>query len=98
MESEQVAKSNENIVVAVRVRPLNSKELSEKEKDAWVVDSAATTISQKRTLQKSKNAELLAWKFNHIFDQESTTKDLFNVVVGNLVESTLAGINGTIFA
>ena len=38
------------------------------------------------------------FKFSHVFDQEASQEDIFNIVAVHMIESFFNGYNGTIFA
>jgi centromeric protein E len=97
------AVSNENISVAIRVRPLIEKEVSEGEVPAWQVEADAkclvqTERSNKKKKKSHQQVPLQEFPFNHVLDQDATTGDVFKTSVSGLVSSAMEGVNGTIFA
>lgn len=83
---------NENIQVSVRVRPLNSKEISKGDVSAWRIDG--NTIS----LDSSSGAQASQFTFDHIFSTDATTFDLYRIQAAPIVSSVMEGINGTVLA
>lgn len=100
--------SESNINVAVKMRPLIKREIDKKVPACWrkidsmLVDSSGTNEftfgeSHQRTgqqvayLTKSFLADL-------IFDENSTTPEVYDKVARPIVSTALAGVNGTVFA
>ncbi|KAK9874406.1 hypothetical protein WA026_002753 [Henosepilachna vigintioctopunctata] len=85
----------ENVRVFIRVRPLNKKELAEDHLNIVLVDTSENLI----VLNKDGNGEKRKpYKFDQIFDDNSTQMDLYRVIAAPIVEKVLQGYNGTIFA
>ncbi|KAF2075045.1 hypothetical protein CYY_003655 [Polysphondylium violaceum] len=87
--NNNIQEDDDKIKVAIRVRPLNSKELSSDQKIAWSVTTDSITQSF-----NNKNSFL----YDYVFGMESNTKELYDAIANNIVLSSLKGINGTIFA
>eukprot|EP00041_Stephanoeca_diplocostata_P016172 m.315831 g.315831 ORF g.315831 m.315831 type:complete len:798 (+) comp20281_c0_seq2:165-2558(+) len=95
-----MSKKSAGITIFARVKPCKrpSKHYSltetsdGKPKLSFVVpkDEAAGSVNNKR--------EAYNFKFKHIFPQDCSQDDVFNVVAVPVVESVLEGYNGTIFA
>ncbi|KAM7277888.1 hypothetical protein ACFE04_005022 [Oxalis oulophora] len=82
--------SEEKIVVTVRLRPLNKRELLAKDQVAWdCIDDH--TIVHKPTPQAS-------FTFDKVFGPASQTENVYEEGVKNVALSALMGINATIFA
>ncbi|KAF8114310.1 hypothetical protein N665_0039s0074 [Sinapis alba] len=84
----------EKIVVTVRLRPLNKKELLAKDQVAWQCVDSHTIVSkpQERSHHQS------SFTFDKVFGPESFTEDVYEDGVKNVALSALMGINATIFA
>lgn len=80
-----------NVTVAIRIRPLNNKEITEEDSDCVsLLDS-----SYPQQLVIGKNHPFV---FDHIFGPESTQEQIYQSVVVSLLDSYLKGYNVTIFA
>ncbi|XP_017127572.1 kinesin-like protein Klp61F [Drosophila elegans] len=87
-------KSNQNIQVYVRVRPLNSRERCIR--SAEVVDVVAPReIVTRHTLDSKLTKK---FTFDRSFGPESKQCDVYSVVVSPLIEEVLSGYNCTVFA
>ena len=92
------AESEENISVCIRIRPLNDRE--KRNKDAHVLrclprlNALSITDRQNQPLPGANNV----FQYDQIFPPNVTTRDIYDTVGRRIVDSTLKGINGTIFA
>ncbi|XP_030375207.1 kinesin-like protein Klp61F [Scaptodrosophila lebanonensis] len=87
-------KSNQNIQVYVRVRPLNARERCIR--SAEVVDVVAPReIVTRHTLDSKLTKK---FTFDRSFGQESRQCEVYSTVVAPLIEEVLAGYNCTVFA
>ncbi|PVU99734.1 hypothetical protein BB559_000457 [Furculomyces boomerangus] len=89
----------DNINVAIRIRPLNDRELSESS-DAnslipWTVNG--NSISQKLKIDNRISLGP-TYTFDTIYDQQKKSQDIYNCDVKGIVASSMNGINGTVFA
>ena len=90
------AASSSGIAVAIRVRPLNERERKVHKGPAWRVDSESSSIVQ---LDASGKAVANAsFAFDHVFDEASSTDEIYLRSAKQVVRSVMEGINGTIFA
>ncbi|EDW69394.1 kinesin-like protein Klp61F [Drosophila virilis] len=91
---QQARKSNQNIQVYVRVRPLNSRERCIR--SAEVVDvMPPREIITRHTLDSKLTKK---FTFDRTFGPESRQCDVYGTVVAPLIEEVLAGYNCTVFA
>jgi centromeric protein E len=91
--------------VAIRIRPLNSKETSRGDTLCWkpnddasslvVPDEATTRI---KTLKNGQALKLPKFRPESVFGSECSTTDVYNAVGKHVVNGSLRGINGTILA
>lgn len=98
------AVNQENIIVGVRLRPLDKREESLGEQLAWRADGAAHSVvqlvpeelsAQRRRHQHRAPTALATFDgFNHVLGQECTNEALYDTVAKGLVESIPEGING----
>lgn len=85
----------DNIVVGVRVRPLNEREKSAPDfSHAWHV----TNKTVQRTVSARQNIEPLKFAYDSVFEPTSTNEDVYNSIASPIVEAALGGFNATIFA
>nr|BAC56912.1 kinesin-related protein K4 [Dictyostelium discoideum] len=77
------------IKVAIRVRPLNSRELGIDQKIPWSISKDTISLSQNPNIN---------FTYDYVFGIDSNTIDVYNAIAKSIVNSSLNGINGTIFA
>ncbi|XP_013397459.1 kinesin-like protein KIN-7L [Lingula anatina] len=83
---------SDNINVAVRVRPLIQREQTSGQKISWLVrDNTVTQLENEKQVGTS-------YVFDHVFDQHETNMDIYDQVAMGIVEESMKGFNGTIFA
>ncbi|XP_033255213.1 kinesin-like protein Klp61F [Drosophila miranda] len=94
LQQQQARKSNQNIQVYVRVRPLNARERCIR--SAEVVDVLnPREILPRHTLDSKLTKK---FPFDRSFGPESKQCDVYAVVVSPLIEELLSGYNCTVFA
>lgn len=88
----------ESIAVCIRVRPLNARE--RKRKDAHVLRSVpmANAISLTDASGQPLPGKHNVFRYDHIYDEGSSTQHIYDHVAKRIVRSAMGGINGTIFA
>lgn len=80
---------SEKILVCIRVRPLNNKEKVR----VW------KTTQQCKTIYYDKNGVTdYAYTFDHIFEENVSTRTIYDTVAKSIITSAINGFNGTIFA
>ncbi|XP_059060062.1 kinesin-related protein 4-like [Achroia grisella] len=84
---------SDNIKVVVKVRPLISREVEEKQSYQWRVKN--DTLYQ---LDQTGRDCGPSFTFDQVYDKESKTTDVYNDIAKPIVEAATAGFNGTIFA
>nr|XP_044251278.1 kinesin-like protein KIF3B [Drosophila takahashii] len=85
---------SENIKVVVRCRPMNR---SEKEKNCdKIVEINEYAVSV--TNPSARLAQKKMFIFDSVYDMITKTEVIYNEMCYSLVESTIEGYNGTIFA
>lgn len=88
---EDPAKSSACIHVAVRVRPLNARELQQDALPAWAVDDNGHVH-----LTRGGNAP--AYAFDTVHGDSSSNQEVYTSLARPVVQAAISGINGTIFA
>lgn len=86
---------SDNVHVAIRVRPLNARELacSNDFRFSWNINS--TTITQ---ALNSKPIAANSYTFDNVFQPPADNALIFQTVASNVVKSAVEGVNGVIFA
>ncbi|XP_066983070.1 centromere-associated protein E-like [Macrobrachium rosenbergii] len=86
---------SDNILVAVRLRPLIQREISDNSAIHWQLGEGNTVFQ----INPATRKELCTpYKFDRVFGMDYENADIFFEVAQGIVESALAGFNGTIFA
>ena len=95
-------KSGENIHVSLRFRPLNQRELEERDPVIWnsVENSVALKpeYTDKLWDEKRGNVSNKVYTYNKIYGVRSTNEELYQTSVREMVLASLEGYNGTVFA
>ncbi|XP_077465335.1 kinesin-like protein KIF3A [Stigmatopora argus] len=86
----------DNVKVVVRCRPLNQKEKAMCHKQAVTVDENRGTITVNKL--ETQHEPPKTFTFDTVFGPESKQLDVYNLTARPIVDSVLAGYNGTIFA
>ncbi|XP_022217263.1 osmotic avoidance abnormal protein 3 isoform X2 [Drosophila obscura] len=88
------AKMSENVKVVVRCRPMNRKENESKCENIVEINEYAISVIN----PTARNSQKKMFTFDSVYDMISKTEVIYNEMCYSLVESTLDGYNGTIFA
>ncbi|GJQ66792.1 kinesin-2B [Trypoxylus dichotomus] len=91
-----ISEESENVKVAVRVRPLNKKELREGLENITSIDKENNVISLAKPALPDEHPK--SFKFDYIFPEDCTQIHLYNQIAYPIVEKVFQGYNGTIFA
>ncbi|KAG2667487.1 hypothetical protein I3760_15G117300 [Carya illinoinensis] len=86
----------EKIVVTVRLRPLNKRELLAKDQVAWECIDDHTIVH--KPPPQDRSAQPASFIFDKVFGPASLTDTVYEEGVKNVALSALMGINATIFA
>lgn len=87
----------EAVKVAVRCRPLNSKEREKNEPECVTVDNQTNMIMVKDP-SEPESAKPKCFTFDFAYGKNSTQKQVYDQCASGIVASVLEGYNGTIFA
>lgn len=94
----------ENIQVSLRVRPLNLKESLNQDKNYWQISEKSSNISlfsrnvpDFSQYKRGPSKNVYSFSFDQCFSEESNNHLIYEKCVRKLVESSLIGINGTVF-
>lgn len=80
----------ENVVVAIRWRPLIKREIKDEPQDKTDWEWSEKTI-------RTKNSDK-EWTYDRVFGVENGTKDVYEEIVKPIVKQAIKGYNGTVFA
>ena len=83
----------EGIKVAIRVRPLNDREVRDGQGTIYQCQTTTNSIAQ-----INQSADVQPYFYDKVFDEKATTIDLHDYVAKDIVSDVVRGINGTIFA
>ena len=87
----------ECVQVMVRCRPLNSKERDDNRTPIVAMDNEKGQIMLKNP-RAAGAEEMKQFTFDAVFDVTSSQEQVFAAVAQPIIDSTLNGYNGTIFA
>lgn len=101
--------TSENIKVVVRCRPFSRREKESKTARVVHVDASGKSItltptspvhvqSRTDTSESERDESSKTFTFDHVYSDESTQEEVYEVVAKPIVENILEGYNGTIFA
>lgn len=97
--------STNNMIVAVRMRPLGKKEIEREEfeiirimdKKLVILMDPLELLNAKGALGRNRSKEK-QYAFDYAFDQDTPQKEIFENTTKHLVEGILEGYNATVFA
>ena len=93
----------ENIQVALRLRPLNKKELLRAEENIWEIPNMETVslstsgCRDQLAARKASGFGRSTFYYDQCFTPDHNNIQIYNQIVKRIVLSSLNGINGTIF-
>lgn len=87
----------ECVRVVVRCRPLNSKETADGRARIIEMDKRQGQVTLQNKADAGKEPPK-AFTFDAVFDWESTQREVYENTAAGIVNSTLEGYNGTVFA
>ena len=86
----------DNVQVVVRCRPLFGKELGEGRQTIVEMDVLSGSVSLKHP--KGHDGEKKKFTFDKIFGETNTQRDVYDGAASEIVNASIEGYNGTIFA
>lgn len=87
--------ASEGICVGIRMRPLNDRELTSGQQKLFQCVPSTNAVAQMRD---NNPVEGQVYYFDKVFDEKSSTGDVYSHIGKNIVQGVMNGINGTIFA
>ena len=92
-------KATESIKVVFRVRPLSTKEKADGRKIITIAHEKQGVIELRNTSALGGDEDVSkTFTFDHVFSENSTQRNIYDVCAAPVVQSVLEGYNGTIFA
>ncbi|KAE9597866.1 putative plus-end-directed kinesin ATPase [Lupinus albus] len=88
----------ERIVVSVRVRPLNDKELAKNDVSEWECSNDTTIIYRSNVPASDRSLYPTAYSFDRVFRTDCPTHKVYEEAAKEVALSVLSGINSSIFA
>jgi hypothetical protein len=86
---EVEAGMEEAVKVFVRIRPLNKRELGEKQTIGW-------DFNETSMLEDTQNGQRV-YAYDHCFGPDGTNKETYDIVGKPVVLKAMEGYNGTVF-
>jgi hypothetical protein len=88
-------KTMEGIRVAIRMRPLNEREISGDQDKIFKCQILHNAISQ---MKDGQPIEGQTSYFDKVFDESAANADVYGYIGSEIVQGVMAGLNGTVFA
>jgi len=85
----------EGICVAIRMRPLNERELTGGQQAVFQCLPGQNAVAQ---LKEGQPLEGQTYYYDKVFNGQATTAEVYTHIARNAVKNVVNGINGTIFA
>ena len=95
-EADMPPPGDECVKVMVRCRPMNEKEKGNGSQNVIEVDKSVNQIII--TGEQKGGEQERAFTYDSVYGPESTQREVYDEGAFGLVESVMAGYNGTIFA
>lgn len=79
----------DSVKVFIRMRPLNRRELEEKQVISWQFNKTSM-------IEETPNGQRL-YQFDYVFSPDGTNKETYEIVGKPIVMKAMEGFNGTVF-
>ncbi|KAK9113011.1 hypothetical protein Scep_020530 [Stephania cephalantha] len=96
VQFDKMQQEEEKIVVSVRLRPLNAKEISKNDVSDWECINENTIIYRNGLSERSMYPN--AYTFDRVFRSDCPTWQVYEEVAKEIALSVVSGINASIFA
>ena len=91
----------EAVKVAIRIRPLANHNDPQVVGRAWKASREKNSIAEistdKKTSRYQSATNEAEYEFDKVFGEDSNTNEIYNELVGEIVDSVANGVNGTVF-
>ncbi|KAK8804551.1 hypothetical protein WA588_004761 [Blastocystis sp. NMH] len=84
--------SQEHVAVAVRVRPLNVREINQGDRNCWRCNTDLACLHQLDANDSTIPNSI--YSYDCVFGPDASTADVYNGVGKHIVDSFVKGING----
>jgi hypothetical protein len=91
----ETQKTMEGIRVAIRMRPLNEREISSGQEKIFKCQTDYNAISH---VKDGQPIEGQTSYFDKVFDESAANTDVYGYIGNEIVQGVMAGLNGTVFA
>ncbi|XP_027361650.1 kinesin-like protein KIN-7H isoform X2 [Abrus precatorius] len=88
----------ERILVSVRLRPLNDKELARNDVSDWECINDTTIIYRSNLSASDRSLYPTAYSFDRVFRSDCSTRQVYEEAAKDVALSVVSGINSSIFA
>ncbi|XP_061345671.1 kinesin-like protein KIN-7E [Gastrolobium bilobum] len=88
----------ERILVSVRLRPLNDKELARNDVSDWECINDTTIIYRSNLSASERSLYPTAYSFDRVFRSDCSTRQVYEEAAKEVALSVVGGINSSIFA
>ncbi|XP_022931427.1 kinesin-like protein KIN-7E isoform X3 [Cucurbita moschata] len=95
---EETSGREEKILVSVRLRPLNEKEISRNEVSEWECINDNTVIFRNALSLAERSVYPSAYTFDRVFGCDCSTRKVYEEGAKEVALSVVSGLNSTIFA
>lgn len=92
------SREEERIFVSIRVRPLNEKEKARHDVSDWEYDRGNTIRFKNSGLAEQRSISTDGYMFDRVFGEKSSTQQVYEQGIKEIVLSVVSGINSSIFA
>ncbi|XP_019424229.1 PREDICTED: kinesin-like protein KIN-7F isoform X3 [Lupinus angustifolius] len=88
----------ERILVSVRLRPMNDKELARNDVSDWECINDTTIICRNNLSTSDRSLYPTAYSFDRVFRGDCSTRHVYEAAAKEVAVSVVSGINSSIFA
>ena len=92
---EQKSNGSEGILVGIRMRPMNDREITAGQEMIYKCMNTHNAVSQ---IKEGHAVEGQTYYYDKVFDETSSTSNVYDAIGKDIVRGVVSGINGTIFA
>lgn len=87
--------SRDGICVAIRMRPLNEREITSGQENIFKCVTDQNAIVQ---MKDGQIVEGVSYAYDKVFNGTASTNEVYSHIAEDIVEKVVQGVNGTIFA
>ncbi|KAK7406788.1 hypothetical protein VNO78_08421 [Psophocarpus tetragonolobus] len=95
---QEPTEHDERILVSVRLRPLNEKELARNDISDWECINDTSIIYRSNISASDRSLYPTAYSFDSVFRADSSTRQVYEKAAKEVALSVVGGINSSIFA